>query len=91
MNAQIKKRVTLRNKHGLHARPATVFVELAKKFKSNIAILYDDQEVDGKSIISILTLGLGQGAKITIKAVGNDAQKAVDDLADLVKSSDSFD
>ncbi len=91
MSTPIKKRVTLQNKHGLHARPATVFVELAKKFKSDIAILCDGQEVDGKSIISILTLGLGQGAKITIKAVGKDAQKAADDLANLVKSSNSFD
>ncbi len=91
LSAQIKKHVTLRNKHGLHARPATVFVELAKNFTSDIAILYDGQEVDGKSIISILTLGLGQGAKITIKAIGKDAQKAADDLANLVKSSNSFD
>ena len=91
MSSQIKKRVTLQNKHGLHARPATAFVELAKKFKSDITILYDGQEVDGKSIISILTLGLGQGAKITIKAIGKDAQKAACDLANLFKSSESFD
>ncbi len=91
MNTEIKKHVRLQNKHGLHARPATVFVELAKKFKSDIAIMYDGQEVDGKSIISILTLGLGQGSKITIKAVGKDAQKAAADLVALVKNSDSFD
>ncbi len=91
MNTQIKKRVTLQNKHGLHARPATAFVELAKKFKSDITISHNDQEVDAKSIFSILTLGLGEGVKITIKAVGKDAQKAADDLANLVKSSDSFD
>ena len=91
MSPEVKKHVTLQNKHGLHARPATEFVELAKKFKSDIVILCDGQEVDGKSIISILTLGLGQGAKIAIRAVGSDAQKAVDDLSALVKSSDSFD
>lgn len=90
MSTEIKKRATLKNKNGLHARPATVFVELAKKFKSDIAILHDDQEVDGKSIISILTLGLGQGAKITIKAVGKDAQKAADALVNLIKNSDAF-
>ena len=91
MSTEVKKRVTLKNKHGLHARPATVFVEMAKKFKSDVTISHNGQEVDAKSIISILTLGLGQGAKITVKAVGKDAQKAADDLANLVKSSDSFD
>lgn len=88
MNSQIKKRVTLRNKHGLHARPATKFVELAKKFSSDILLAHKKEEVDGKSIISILTLGLGEGAKVTIKAVGDDAQQAVDALADLIKNPD---
>ena len=78
------------NKHGLHARPAAVFVDLAKKFKSDIAIVCKGQEVDGKSIISILTLGLGQKAKITIRATGKDAQKAVDDLIDLINNSEAF-
>lgn len=88
MNSQIKKRVTLRNKHGLHARPATKFVELAKKFSSDILLAHKKEEVDGKSIISILTLGLGEGAKVTIKAVGDDAQQAVDALAGLIKNPD---
>lgn len=91
MSTEASKRITMKGTHGLHARPATIFVETAKKFKSDISILHEGQEVDGKSIISILTLGLGQGAKITIKAVGKDAQKAVDDLVTLIKTSDSFD
>jgi len=91
LSTEVKKRVTLKNKHGLHARPATVFVEMAKKFKSGITILHKGQEVDAKSIISILTLGLSQDAKITIRAVGKDAQKATDELTNLVKSSNSFD
>ena len=91
MSTEIKKSITLKNKHGLHARPATAFVELAKKFKSDVTILHEGQEVDAKSIISILTLGLGEGAKITVRAVGKDAQKAADELVNLVKSSDSFD
>jgi len=88
MNSQIKKRVTLRNKHGLHARPATKFVELAKRFSSDILIAHQEEEVDGKSIISLLTLGLAKGAKMTIKAVGDDAQQAVDALVDLIKNPD---
>ncbi len=91
MSTEASKRITLKGTHGLHARPATTFVETAKKFKSDIAILHDGQEVDGKSIISILTLGIGQSAKITIKATGKDAQKAVDELVTLIKTSEAFD
>jgi phosphocarrier protein HPr len=86
----ITEEVTLKNKHGLHARPATVFVETAKKFTSSITITCGGEEVDGKSIISILTLGLSQGAKMLIQADGDDAREALDAIINLMENHEAF-
>ena len=90
MSNEVKKVIELTGKHGLHARPASAFVELSKKFSSDISIIGRGEEVDGKSIISILTLGLGEGSKITIKAVGDDAEKAISELTNLIKQGEAF-
>lgn len=78
--------VTIVNSQGLHLRPAKLFVELACKFDSQINVIKDDQRIDGKSILSILTLGAAQGAQVDLIAEGPDCQKAVDALAELVES-----
>ncbi|HUT16580.1 MAG TPA: HPr family phosphocarrier protein [Anaerolineae bacterium] len=72
---------------GLHARPAAVFVKTAKGFVSDISVVKEEREVNAKSILSILTLGVNQGAEITIKAEGEDEQEAVRALQELVESN----
>jgi phosphocarrier protein HPr len=72
---------------GLHARPAAVFVQTAKKFKSDILVRKDEREVNAKSILSILTLGANQGAVITIKATGEDEEVALKALRELVENN----
>ena len=79
--------LVVRAKVGLHARPAAVFVQTAKKFKSAVSISKDAMEVDAKSILSILTLAVNQGATIKIKANGEDEQAVVKALQDLVEAN----
>tara|TARA_B100001013_G_scaffold155300_1_gene92441 strand:+ start:202 stop:489 length:288 start_codon:yes stop_codon:yes gene_type:complete len=80
------QRVTVSCSEGLHARPADQFVRLAKRFQSVIEIERDGEMVDGKSILSILTLAADQGSELTIRATGDDAEQAVDALVGLIES-----
>jgi methionyl-tRNA formyltransferase len=77
----------VQHKVGLHARPATLFVQTAKKYKSTIVAGKDGRQVNAKSILSILTLGARQGATITVKAEGEDAEQAVKALRNLVETN----
>jgi phosphocarrier protein len=83
-----KKTVLIQNRTGLHARPASEFVNLAKTFKSDITIknIDEDEEVDAKSIMMLLTLALGQGDEAEISATGEDETQAVDALTALIES-----
>ncbi len=83
--AKVSKSVIVVNPQGMHARPAYLFAELAGKFDATIEIVKDDERVDGKSILSIMTLAAEKGTKIFIEASGPDAQAAVDALAELVE------
>ena len=85
MNKQ-EVEVTIPNKHGLHARPATRFVQLANKYESNIEVIKGNLVVDGKSVTSMLTLNAAKGTSLVIRATGPDADKAVKELAALVES-----
>ena len=78
-------KVTLSSENGLHARPATKFVETALKFSSDISIAKDGVVVNGKSIIEILTLAAEQGTQLIITASGSDAEEAIETLIKLVK------
>ncbi len=80
----VKREIVVQNKTGLHARPAALFVQLANKYESDITIIKDDQEVNGKSIMGILMLAAEKGAKITIVAEGNDAETAVNELSEIL-------
>ena len=84
--ANRSERVTINSSEGLHARPADQFVRLAKRFQSVIEIAKDGKQVDGKSIISILTLAAEQGSELTIRARGDDAEEAVEALVGLIES-----
>lgn len=85
-----KKTVVVKNKTGLHARPAALFVQVAGNFNSLIWIQKDEKKVNAKSIMGIMSLGVSKGATITIIANGDDEVKAVETLAELL-SSDSSD
>ncbi|HOW42206.1 MAG TPA: HPr family phosphocarrier protein [Candidatus Omnitrophota bacterium] len=76
--------VTVKNKQGLHARPAALFVQVANKFDSKITVMHDAERVNGKSIMGILMLGAEQGSEIIIEAEGKDAELAVVELERIV-------
>ncbi len=76
--------VTIRNRLGLHARPASRFAQLAGEFKSDIYLVKDNETVDGKSILEILTIACPKGSVLTLRAEGDDAQEAVEALRELV-------
>ncbi|MFC1807133.1 HPr family phosphocarrier protein [Candidatus Omnitrophota bacterium] len=80
----ITKDITIKNKQGLHARPAAVFVQIANKFESEISVVKDDEEINGKSIMGILMLGAEQGTVVKLKATGPDAQEAITELENLL-------
>lgn len=81
-----KEKVQIVNELGLHARPAALFVRLASKFNADIRIFKDGREADGKSIMDIMMLTARKGTNIDIRAVGEDADAAVEALSSLVKS-----
>ena len=68
----------------LHARPASIFVQRANKFRSEVTLRKGRQEVSGKSIIGIMTLAAQKGNEIIVRADGEDAKKAVDELVELL-------
>ncbi|HEY4234246.1 MAG TPA: HPr family phosphocarrier protein [Lacipirellulaceae bacterium] len=78
--------VLLNHSNGLHARPAQLFARTAIKFESRIEVLCNNERVDGKSILHLLTMGAAQGTKLVIEADGPDAEQAVEALAKLVES-----
>ena len=84
----VEKKVVVKNKLGLHARPAALFVQAANKFDSDITVVKDDQEVNGKSIMGILMLAAEKDSSIIINASGKDAQEAVLELEKIVSSED---
>ena len=80
------RHVTIRNKYGLHARPAAELVKLASRFKSDVWVGKEDLEVNGKSIMGVLMLAAERGSTLTLRAAGEDAEDAADALAALVAS-----
>jgi len=82
-----RRDVVIQNPLGMHMRPAGIFVKKAQEFESRIKVIREGYGVDGKSIIDVITLGAAKGTKLTIEAEGNDAQAAVDALAELVENS----
>lgn len=79
-----ERTVTIVNKNGVHARPAAEIVKTAGKFASNITIVRDDLEVNGKSIMGVMMLAAECGSEIVLRATGTDADAAVEALAELV-------
>ncbi len=82
----IEKEVIVKNKLGLHARPSALLVRKASKFKSEITLVKDGVEVNGKSIMGLMMLAAEMGSKIIIRAEGEDEEKAVEALATLFEN-----
>lgn len=81
---KVEKNVIIKNKTGLHARPAAIFVQIANKFDSEITVRKGKQQVNGKSIMGILMLAAGQGQEVVIQAMGSDAESAVVELEKIL-------
>ncbi len=82
----VKRDMTITNNIGLHARPATFFIQKANTFKSSIWIEKDDRKVNAKSLLGVLSLGIAQGMVVTLVAEGQDENDAVDGLIELVQT-----
>ena len=80
----ISRKVTIKNNVGLHARPATFFIQKANSFKSSIWVEREDRRINAKSLLGVLSLGIVKGMTITLIADGPDENEAVDGLAALV-------
>ena len=80
------KTLKLKNKLGMHARSAASFVKVAQQFKAKIYIERDGQTINGDSILDILTLGCPYGGMLTIKAEGDDASMAIEELEKLIEN-----
>ncbi|MBE6660005.1 MAG: HPr family phosphocarrier protein [Ruminococcaceae bacterium] len=82
----ISREVVIVNSSGLHARPATFFIQKANSFKSTIWVEKDDRRVSAKSLLGVLSLGIAKGMSITLIADGQDEVAALDGLEQLIGS-----
>ena len=82
----ISRNVTIINSMGLHARPATFFVQSAHKFKSSIWVECGDRKVNAKSLLGVLSLGIAKGMTVTLIADGYDEEEAIANLEKLIDS-----
>ena len=82
----ISRNVTIRNSVGLHARPATFFIQKANEYKCSIWVEKDERRVNAKSLLGVLSLGIVKGTSITVIADGADEEEAVSALSELVAS-----
>lgn len=83
----VSNMVKVQNTVGLHARPATFFIQRANEFKSSVWIEKDERRVNAKSLLGVLSLGIIKGSNVTVIADGGDEDEAVKVLAELIKSN----
>ena len=82
----VRKDVTITNNIGLHARPATFFIQKANTYKSSVWIEKDDRRVNAKSLLGVLSMGIAKGMTVTLIADGQDENTAVDGLIHLIQT-----
>ena len=82
----VSKNATVNNEVGLHARPATFFIQKANQYKSTIWVEKDERRVNAKSLLGVLSLGITKDMSVTLIADGADEEDAVKGLADLIDS-----
>jgi phosphocarrier protein HPr len=81
----VERIVTIRNRAGMHTRPAAALVKLAARFRSELTIKKSDFEINGKSIIGVMTLAAEQGSSLTLRFEGPDEELAAAAVADLIE------
>jgi phosphocarrier protein len=81
------RNVTIQNNVGLHARPATFFIQKANSFKSSIWVEKGDRRVNAKSLLGVLSLGIVQDMEITLLAAGEDENEALEGLIELINTA----
>lgn len=82
----ISRDIVITNTSGLHARPATFFIQKANSYRSTIWVEKDDRRVNAKSLLGVLSLGIAKGMSVTLIADGQDEKEALDGLETLVNS-----
>ena len=83
----VSKTIVVQNQVGLHARPATFFIQKSNEFKSSIWVEKDERRVNAKSLLGVLSLGITKGTEITIIADGVDEKEAIEALCVLAESN----
>ena len=87
MSKSVERRFTVRSELGLHARPAGEFVIMAGRFESEISVGNGREWVDGRSVLSLLSLAASRGVELRVRAIGEDAEEAVTALGALIERS----
>ena len=82
----VQKKFTLKNEIGLHARPASNFVKAAATFKAEVTFIKDEKEYNGKSIISVLSIGAVRGTELTLQISGIDEEAAIEALTQVIEN-----
>jgi phosphocarrier protein HPr len=83
---KIEKDIAVVNRLGLHARPAAMFVRIASRYRAEVWVAKEGEEVNGKSIMGLMMLAAGQGSKLRIRCEGPDADKAMEEIEELIKA-----
>ena len=83
--SRIEEYIEVKRKHGLHARPATLFVQMANKFDSSVKLEKNGEVIDGKSIIGLLSLGGNKGVRMKLIVDGDDSQEAMNELKSFLE------
>jgi phosphocarrier protein HPr len=83
---KIEKEIPIINRLGLHARPAAMFVRISSRYRCEVWVSKEGEEVNGKSIMGLMMLAAGQGSKLRIRCDGPDADKAMQELEELINA-----
>ena len=83
---KLEKEIPVINRLGLHARPAAMFVRIATRYRSEIWVAKGTEEVNGKSIMGLMMLAAGQGSVLRVRCEGPDAEKALEEIEELIKA-----
>jgi len=81
---KVSKELTIVNRLGLHARPSAMFVKVCNRFKCDIWVEKDNEQVNGKSIMGLMMLAAGQGSKLLVTCAGSDAETALGEIEELI-------
>jgi phosphocarrier protein len=83
---KVEKEIAILNRLGLHARPAAMFVRIASRYRADVWVAKEGEEVNGKSIMGLMMLAAGQGSKLRVRCEGADAAQLLQEIEDLIKA-----